>query len=161
MGVQQKKRRRAIIANKLHYRPPCTPMLFVRRLFRENGELGAAGVVSTVLFTQGTQTDVAGTDNTWEENRLRLERTRESAAYHGFTPRFPIGGDIDFIILDMAVRAILTRGVGETFDGLQLSCVEIDPMGVGAYRDAPHAVPEGAGIAVGKGFGATLGGFDR
>lgn len=129
-------------------------------LFGDHFKFGSGGVVASVLCAEGHEADVAAFDGAGEGDSLLRCAFVEGAFGYGLAPLAAVGADVDFVVFDCAGGvAVLTREVGDAFDGLRFSGVEVDPVGIGCYGDGIHGVPDGGRVAVGEVGGFAVVGF--
>ena len=126
---------------------------------RDEAELCTAGVLCAALFVEGVEADVACADRFCEHDTLRTSVALEGACVYA-CPFFVVVGDVDFVILDVAVGTICARGIDEAFHLLLLCCVEVNPMGILRKCHAILRVPDGARVAVRKVAAFTLAGLE-
>ena len=124
--------------------------------FRQQTELGTAGIIIAPLLTQGTEADVTGFDRLVEHHLVRFAGAFKATLHHRFAPLLAVHADIDFIILHIAVGAVHTRRVSEALHVLDRSGIEIYPMRELRQCHAVHGVPDGRSLAVGQVCGISF-----
>ena len=131
-----------------------------RAVHLEDVDLGGRGPRVPVHLAQGPQPDVAAPLGL-EPGVLRLGRVPPVPVCHRHTPVVRVQGDVDFVLVDAPVRAVVPRRVLQT--GHQHGVVHVDLDLVRGEIGVRRVlrVPDGLGVAVnrvrgGRVFGGPL-----
>ena len=113
-------------------------------------ELSTSCKVLTRLLTEGCQTDEASLNWCGEEDSLFLSIVLKLTFSNSFAPCLTVVANLNAVLLDVTIVAVLTWKVGETLDSLHSTTVEVNPVWVVSHSNRIHCVPVTAWISISK-----------
>ena len=125
-------------------------MTIISYLLLQYLELSTSCEVLTTLLAESCQTNEASLNWCGEKDSLFLSVVLKLTLSNSLAPCLAVVANLNAVLLDVTIVAVLTWKVGEALDSLHAATVEVNPMWVVSHRNRVHCVPVAAWVAVSK-----------